>query len=367
MRRCDVLTSAGALVLVVCIGCGSSPRSRAIPPAPPPQPDARLIGSTPLARFEQWGVSRADAPDLDVYLARDDVQAVKPLVVFLQGSHCLPLFMMHESDGQRRELSTLLFFETMSSIVPRVHFAVVERRGLRSFGPPPTSEEEAANAAQCTPERGGISKRERVKDAADVIRAFAREPWVGPVLLAGHSEGAYVASGVVRMLGDGSVDALGMLSGPGPTQFFDFIVTARRNGGLGAVKDVFDELIWITGPGASGSYRGAGIERQITYGIDSTNIDDLRDSRVPIFVANGVADDKAPIESADVFVAEMLRDRRRQIRYLMLPDLDHGYRSLRDGADHTAAVLNAFIDWALSPAKGRSVFVGLPANSERSP
>jgi dipeptidyl aminopeptidase/acylaminoacyl peptidase len=78
------------------------------------------------------------------------------------------------------------------------------------------------------------------------------------------------------------------------------------------------------------------------------------------FVAGGTRDEKSPIESAGVFVLEMLRDRRRALRYLILPDLDHSYV---DGAgrEHTADVLGAFLDWALAPRKDRSVLLGLGA------
>jgi pimeloyl-ACP methyl ester carboxylesterase len=323
-------------------------------------PTARRVGRSPLKDYEVWQVTRSDGPSLAVYVARQDEQSKKPLVLYLQGSHCLPLFMISEKDGRRREKSTVLFSETVPAELSRVHFAAIERRGLKSFGAPPASEAEARTAARCTPEHGSVSKRERVKDAADTVLALSKEPWVGGIFLLGHSEGAYVASGTVRHLGDGSVNAVGLLSGPGPTQFFDFLIEGRRRGDLVEVKTVFDELIWITGSSASGDYRGAAIERQVSYGVDSTSIDDLRDSHVPIFVANGTDDDQSPPESADVFVAEMLRSRSRLLRYVILPGMDHAYYSRSEDKDHAGRVLKSFVDWALAPQKDRSVLLGLP-------
>jgi hypothetical protein len=60
----------------------------------------------------------------------------------------------------------------------------------------------------------------------------------------------------------------------------------------------------------------------------------------------------------------MLRDRQRVLRYVILPDLDHGYIDA-DGMDRSGEVLTAFLDWALAPEKDRSVVVGLEPAAPR--
>ncbi len=322
-------------------------------------PSAVRISSSPLEPYEYWMVKRSSGEPLDVYVARTEDQH-KPLIVFIQGSKCFPLFMVHKKDGKPRTKSTLLFYGMEKEILPHAHFALIERRGLKSFGPPPNSEAEASQMARCTAARGGVSKTERVADVVDVVRAFSGKAWVGGVFLIGHSEGAYVASGAAKTLGDGILSGVGLLSGPGPTQFFDFVLQARKRSDNAGVKKVLDEMIWVTAPGAKGDYRGADVERQITYGITSTDIDDLRASKVPLFVAAGDKDEKAPIESTEVFVAEMLRDPQRKLRYLILPGLGHDYTDLT-GADHTNDVLKTFIDWTLLKDKPRDVIVGIPS------
>ncbi len=320
-------------------------------------PSAQPVGPTPWAPFEEWAVSRSNGPAIHAYFAGDRHQR-KPLVVLVQGSQCLPLFMIGKRpDGRDRRVSTALYSEFTAAQLERVHVVWVERRGLQSFGPLPSSEEEGERLARCSAEHGGVSKRERVADVAAVAEAFAEKPFVESIYVVGHSEGAYVAGGVVKQLGH-SVKAVGLLSGPGPTQFFDWLVQARRDNDPQAAVQVFSDMIWLTGASANGAYRGAAIARQLTYSIESTSIDDLAQSKVPIFVAQGTVDSKAPVESADLFVAEALRDRDRRIRYLMLPGLDHGYRDAKSGEDYAPQVLDAFLDWALGGAKGRSVVAG---------
>jgi pimeloyl-ACP methyl ester carboxylesterase len=168
----------------------------------------------------------------------------------------------------------------------------------------------------------------------------------------GHSEGADVAAGVGRAMAD-KLPGVALLSGAGITRFFDQVVQARVQTDED-VKQVFDDLIWITGPDASGDYKGASITRQLTYAVDSTPLDDLSRVKVPVFVATGTSDDKVPVLTTDAFVTELLRNRERQVTYAILPKLDHQFATA-DGTSHFHDVLKLVVDWAIAGASGRTV------------
>jgi pimeloyl-ACP methyl ester carboxylesterase len=308
---------------------------------------AERVGESPVAPFDHWRVARTHAPGIDIYVARRDAER-RPLLVYVQGSKCLPLFMV--ATGR---LASTIPAEEVPSLLGRVHFAVVERRGLTSFGPPPATHEEMMAEARCTAEHGGVSKGERVRDVGDAVRALSLEPWVASVSVLGHSEGADVAAGVGQEL-DRDLAAVGLLAGAGITRFFDDIMLARRAGD--SVQEVFDDLLWLTGPSPTGEYHGASVTRQITYAIDSTPLEDLRLAHVPVFVAAGARDEKVPIETSDAFVAELLRNRERKVRYVIVPGADHALASA-DGASRWREIVDAYIDWSLSGEKDRSVVV----------
>jgi pimeloyl-ACP methyl ester carboxylesterase len=306
-------------------------------------PRAVPVGETPWRPWERFRVERGAGGDLDVYVARDGVR--RPLLVMLPGSHCVPLFAV----SGRRHRSTLIFGEAAEEATRRVHFAAVERPHLRSFGPIVDGED------RCTPEHGGVSKEERVRDAADAVRALAAEPWVGEVLLVGHSEGADVAAGAAHELGDGSVAAVGFFSSGGSSQLFDHVIEARRDGGEEEVQGVFEELLALTGPAPPAEYRGFPVERYRSYALRSTPLDDLAGRKVPVFIAQGTRDRNSPVETADLLAVELLRrDGDRAVKYLRLPGLDHGYAAA-DGTPHEQEVLKAFLDWALAPVRARGV------------
>lgn len=194
-------------------------------------------------------------------------------------------------------------------------------------------------------------------DVVAAVRALARQDWVGPIYLLGHSEGADVAAGAGKTLGS-AIAGVGLLSGAGATRFFDSVAVAHRHSDLAGVKSALDDLIALTGDHPPAEYSGASNVRQVTYAIDSTPLDDLRMTTLPLFVAGGTEDEKAPIESADLFVAEILRNKTRGVKYLILPGMDHGYNTA-DGTSHMVQVIGAFLDWTATAKKERSVLLGL--------
>jgi pimeloyl-ACP methyl ester carboxylesterase len=291
---------------------------------------------------------------LDVYLAR--AVGKQPLVVFVQGSRSIPLFEYGYGQGIVRSALPFELRNLLDARVRNFHLALLERRGLRSFGEAVPGGDENPRA---TKERGGISKHDRVDDVGAAVAALKAEPWAGEVFLVGHSEGADVAAGVVKLLGE-QIGAVALLAGAGPSQLYDFVAAARRRQDSEAVRQVFDEILWLTSPAAAADYRGLPRERWVSFALESTPLDDLRDSSVPVFVAHGTHDDAASIEGAELFVVELLRQNaQRPIFYLMLPGLDHRYISA-DDRSHFAEVVSVFLDWAFDPAKRRHVQVGSP-------
>ena len=320
-------------------------------------PRAESMGSSPLEPLELWQVRRVSEPPLDVYLAR--AHGMQPLVVFVQGSLRVPLFELSTPDPGEATLRSALPFdlaELLKVRPPEFHLALLERRGFRSFCAP-------GGSGVPTSDRGGVSKADRVADVADAVTALTAEPWVSQVFIVGHSEGADVAAGVTKVLGP-RIAAVALLAGAGPSQLFDFVAEARRKEDDQGIRRTFEEILWLTSPGAAGDYRGLPVERWASFALDSTPLDDLDGSTVPVFVAHGTADDAASIEGADLFVVELLRrDARRAVFYLILPGQNHRYIAA-DGHSYFPDVFRAFLKWALDSEKTRGVEVGLAAAPE---
>lgn len=329
---------------------GTPPVVGGTPPLVDGTPRVSETAATAFPAWEQLSITRESGPRLHVYASRGAGRL--PVVVYVPGSRCWPLFMTRVKDGKTRLLSTFMggFLDTIEARDLPVHFVAVERRGLVSFVEPPATE----TPPRCTDTLGAIAKEDRVADVRDVVVALASEPWVGPVYLAGHSEGGDVVAGVVRELGTPAIAGIGLFAGAGPTRFFEYLMLERDD--PGTVAAVFADMLWLTGPGASGDYRGAPIKRDLSYAIDSTPLEDLHAAALPIFVAQGTNDDKTSVEAVDLFVLELLRRRDRVLRYERFAGLDHGFQTAA-GDDRSGRVLTDFVRWMLAPDPRRSVEV----------
>jgi pimeloyl-ACP methyl ester carboxylesterase len=308
---------------------------------------ATPVGTTPLPPWEAWTVTRDDGTTIPIYVQHDAQR--RPVVVMLPGSHCVPLFWFKGQGAERHIASSLVFEAIAEAPHPTVHLAAVERRHLTSFV------EQSAIADACSDEHGGVSKQERARDAADVVRALRAQPWVSDVILLGHSEGGDVAAAAARMLDDGELAAVGFLSGAGASLFFDEIALARRTGDSRAAQASFEDVILLTGSSPPPEYKGSSLAWLRSFALGATSLDDLRGLHVPVFIARGTCDRNSAIESTDLLAVELLRaDPARQVRYLVLDGLDHAYVA-PDGAAHQRDVFDAFVAWALAPDRARGV------------
>ncbi len=304
------------------------------------------MGPTAWKPWTHWTLERTDQPQLDLYVAAD--QAPKPLLVMLQGSGCYPLFEVGapDAEGKTRRSSSLFYFAKAVRDVPSVHVLAIEKRGVRSFAG--LDDQEPVCSAEY--ERG-LSKADRITDVVDAIAAFASQPWVTQVLLLGHSEGADLATGVAKALGPGKLAAVGLLSSAGPTQLYDFVVFDRKSGNHRAVLDDFQKTLELLGSNPPDRFSGHSALRWKSYAVDSTPLQDMVGLEVPVFVAHGSKDENSPVESADLFVIELLRqNRKRSVYYFMVPDATHGFVGA-DGKDHAAEVIRRFVEWSVAPKK----------------
>jgi pimeloyl-ACP methyl ester carboxylesterase len=278
----------------------------------------------------------------------------RPLLVVLAGSGCTPLFFHLEREGHRLTGTRLTFALSLMGNHVGLHVATVEKVGVRSF-----ELYSGDGMSDCSEEyERHVAKPERVRAVADAVAALAAEPWVTQVVLVGHSEGADVAAGVARLLGEKQLTAVGIMAGAGPSQLFDHVLFARRDAEAGGVQEAFKDVLRITDPAEEGRWNGHSLTRWRSYAVDATPLEDLRASRVPVFIAHGTEDESVPIESADLLAIELLRDRSRPVFYLYLPGHDHGFRG-PERTDNARAVLDRFLAWALAPVKQTAVQEGL--------
>ena len=335
----------------IAAGClaGCAP---AAPAHKPPEADEfAVVGALAGTDWVEYRVTTSAGP-VRVYSWHDD--APKPVVVLLQGSACYPLFTV-DPDG--RYHGTTVFEDVMASHETRVHFAMIEKRGVEPLRFPAGSTHAQQLAmfqrigdGECSAEfYQQNSKGVRVADVLAAVQALARQPWVTRVIVGGHSEGTRVAAGVVKADSARTVEAVGLFSSAtiqgvdgDPSDREAFAAAFSRQSRIVDAPD--DEMI-----------DGLPARRWKSYTIDATPLDDLRDSTTPLFVAHGGRE--PDLRRADAFVLEVSRLRpRHPLRYVVVQDGDHAF-ARPAGESRMPELFADFLNWALDPRPEAGIVV----------
>jgi hypothetical protein len=314
----------------------------------------RPVSVAAAGSWSEYSIQGA-ARQVRVFLLHDDQP--KPVVFLLQGSRCYPAFTVDEHGTYR---STSAFQDVVAAASRRVHFAVVERPGIVPFTVDAGMSREARRRAfelagfRCSQEFfEHATKTVRVEDVRTAMTALAGQPWASGFILAGHSEGTHVVTGLLKSRPAEQVLAGALFASAGPTSFWSSYVS--EGGTRSGFERAFKRMRMLQTADDGLMYEGLPARRWKTFGLDSTPLDDVRESTVPLFVAHGTRD--GTILAPDLFVLEALRQQpARPLRYIVLEDGDHGFGTA-SGQSKIPEIFADFLDWALNPDRATGTAV----------
>jgi len=305
-----------------------------------------MTGSPAAGHWSPYRVE-SGGRGLDVYIARDSQP--KPVVILVHGSGCAPL-MTVGADGTFRDTS--LFQDLIAPRLSGLHFVMVEKRGVAALRfPADMTQQDKASAferaqRECSADYlQNVTKQARVDDVLATVRTLGAQPWARQILLLGHSEGTHTTTGVLRELEAHEVTAAGLFASAGPIPFFGGYA-ASGAGNHERLQATVDRIRALQRADDDFMYQGLPARRWKTFWLESTPIEDVRDSTVPLFVAQGSRDDT--MLSADLFTLEAIRQQRdRPVRYVVVEGADHAFQA--GDASRLDALFDDFVRWALNP------------------
>ena len=289
------------------------------------------------------------ARQVRLFLLHDDQP--KSVVFLLQGSGCAPSFTV---DGDGGDHPTSLFQDVVAAASQRVHFAVVEKPGVAPLKFDAAMNQEEMGRAfatagfRCTREFfENATKPVRVDDVRVAMTALASQPWTCGFILVGHSAGTDVATGVLKSRPAESVLAAGLFASAGPSHFWS--AHASEGGTRAGFERAFNRIRMLQTADDTWRNRSPWYLNWRTFQVDSTPLDDVRESTVPLFVAQGTRD--GTTLAADLFVLEAIRQQpNRSLRYVVLENGDHAFETA-PGQSRIPTIFSDFLDWALDTGR----------------
>ena len=308
----------------------------------------------PLARLERLTAHNEAGDRLDIVVGKNADR--KPVLAFLPGSVCIPTMDLIDMGAQVGLSTTSPLMDASVQDALGVHIALLERRNLVSLRAkiPAAKSDVSVRLAEepCTERHGGVTLQHRVEDSLAQLALLRQQPWAGPLLLVGTSEGADVAAAISADPRN-PAQALLLIGGAGTSQFFDFVHQQREANSADGVRKIFADLDRFVAGDAPSHYLGYDAARWKSFAIDSSPLEHLLRSEIPVFIAHGERDESVPIASADATVVELMRKQpQRAIFYWSVANADHALQ--RQAVSRYDEVIGVFVRWALSDPHGRT-------------
>jgi pimeloyl-ACP methyl ester carboxylesterase len=308
-------------------------------------------GTLALSRFTLQGDS---GPPVRYVLARPGHKA--PLVLYIQGSGCIPPF---PGLGTPKRSSTIF---TWLPLAAQHRYAVMAVD--KPYQPEGMPAGQPGTATSCPHAfDASFSYDSWLATLTAALRHALTLPDVDRkrVLIIGMSEGSAMAAGLARAVPE--VTHVALLGGPpGTTQLYDFVVGAYRNKGgnkgadEGSDEDKLRRLQELDAtvdainadPRSTDKFFAGHTYLRWSSFFAQSHGEDLAHSRARVYLASGMQDMSVPILSTEVAYAR-LRGLGRDVTFRRVPNAGHGLvkdgLSSEEAAKAGAAEYDALMAW----------------------
>ena len=309
-----LLTSMVGLLLAAILAMPAG-AATAVPPAQEEHFDTSTLS---LSRFTlQDGVG----PPVLYVLSRPGRKA--PLVLYIQGSGCIPPFV---GLGTPKRQSTII---TWATLALQHRYAVMAVDKPYQPAELPTAGQPGAATSCPQAFNAYFSYDHWLATLTAALRHALQQPDVDPsrVLVIGISEGAAMAAGLARAVPE--VTHVALIGGPpGTTQLLDF--AARIYAGEGSDADKLRRLQELDAtvdainadPRSTDKFFSDHTYLRWSSFFAQSHGEDLAQSKAKVYLVSGMQDASVPIVSTEIAYAR-LRGLGRDVTFRRIPDADH--------------------------------------------
>jgi pimeloyl-ACP methyl ester carboxylesterase len=268
--------------------------------------------------FIQYLVPQPNGPAVEYFISRTTQAA--PLVLFIQGSGCTPVFT---GLGTPNRSSSVFSYLTLA-MEGKYAVMVVNKPFVPKERP---SQEGVATA--CPDQFNEYFTLDHWVRDLDLAFDHAQHlPWVAKhkALAIGVSEGATAAAALAAK--DSRVSNVALMSGSGPGQFYDFVVNAYKSSASDdEAKQKLDELESIrtaifAAPDSARDFAWGHPYKRWSSFFRASSTNSLLKSKSRIYIVSGMRDASVPILSTEAMASELIAA-GRDVTMRRIPNAGH--------------------------------------------
>ena len=326
-----------SIPFLLCAALSAAP-SQAASAVQKVREEALAFGELKVSRFSLAGENGAP---VRYYLSQPAAKA--PLVLFIQGSGCIPPFLKLDTP---QRLSTVFNWLPLAQ-QGKYAVMVVDK----PYQPSAMPEDHPGAAIGCPQAfNDHFSYDSWLATLRSAVRHALVQPTVdaGRVLVIGVSEGGTMAAGLARALPE--ITNVALIGASGPTQLYDFAVDIYGGKDDDAAKARRLEKLDATfsriqaDPASTSKFAWGHTYLRWSSFMAQSSAHNLAQSRARVYLASGMRDSAVPILSTELMYAQ-LRAQGRDVRFRRVPLADHGLVPEGGTYAQVQPEYDAIMDW----------------------
>jgi len=194
-----------------------------------------------------------------------------------------------------------------------------------------------------------------ITDASDVVSYFRKENQYNKIIIVGHSEGSLIGMVAAKASkADGFVSIAG--AGNPIDQVLEFQISQNAPFLLEQTKEVLQELkagnmVEVKNAALLSLFRESVQPYMISW-LTYNPQDEIKKLNIPVMIINGTADLQVTVSEA-----ELLKKARPEAKYLIITDMNHVLKEVKDDTENQQSYTNPDLPVAAELIQGISDFV----------
>lgn len=285
--------------------------------------------------FINYKLNHADQYIVSYYISQTETPT--PLVIWIQGSGCRPVFI----EGMPGDYASTLFSFTTLAKDKKVSMMVVDKPFTPNQAP-----RNGGVSTNCPSDfNDNFSSDSWVSSIRSALNHAKQLPWVDEtkILILGISEGATVASAIANQ--DKSITNIALIGASGPSQLYDFIVSIYDSElsdteKLSKIQELENKYSEIQSDLAENEFSWGHANLRWKSFFATSSLMNLVNSNAKVYLVSGMKDESVPILSTEALYVELLTQ-GKDVIFKRLPDSYHNLVS------ETGSILDTEIEYKL--------------------